>query len=81
MKDLKGLKLTLLIGQYAQQYYLQKDFKKNLTETVRSYRDYLDQNIIPLPHPSPRNEFWLRRNLWFVEELLPVLRERVKAEL
>lgn len=66
------LELTLLIGTYAQAYYLRKNRKKNLTETVQSYAEYLP-SFLPMPHPSPRNNIWLKKNAWFEEEVLPTL--------
>ena len=74
---LPNIKLILVIGQYAQAWHLDK-VEKNLTETVRAYRNY-PPNILPLPHPSPRNNIWLRRNAWFGEQVLPELRLRVEA--
>lgn len=74
------VKLTLLIGSYAQVYYLQDRMKPTLTETVENYAEYLPQHF-PLPHPSPRNRLWLRRNPWFTEDLLPVLHKKVAAVL
>ncbi|MBA6411744.1 uracil-DNA glycosylase family protein [Parahaliea sp. F7430] len=71
---LRQIELTLLIGNYAQRYYLNST--RNLTETVRHWRDYAPQ-YLPLPHPSPRNNIWLRRNPWFEVEVLPELRRRV----
>lgn len=76
LQKMNNIKLTLLIGQYAQGYYLQDKAKKNLTETVKNYDEYLPE-FLPLPHPSPRNRFWLAKNSWFTEELLPVLQEKV----
>lgn len=73
-------RLTLLIGQYSQKYYLQKHAGKNLTETVRHFEDYLPE-FIPLPHPSPRNRLWLRKNAWFDRDLVPRLREVVGGAL
>lgn len=70
------VKLTLLIGQYALKYYLGKNRKSTLTETVKNYQEYLP-NYLPLVHPSPRNLMWRRRNPWFEEEVVPYLRERV----
>jgi len=64
--------LILLIGAYSQKYYLGNRAKKNLTETVRSFQDYLPQ-FLPLPHPSPRNRFWQAKNPWFQKEVVPVL--------
>lgn len=67
------VELILLVGHYAQQYYLPDTGKKTLTETVKHFKDYLPQ-YFPLPHPSPRNNIWQRRNSWFVQELLPELK-------
>ena len=64
----------VLVGSYAQSYYLGKRRHGSLTETVRHFRDYLPR-YFPLVHPSPRNQVWLKRNPWFVEEVIPVLRE------
>lgn len=75
---LPRIELTLLIGQYAQAYYLGNRRKANLTETVRAWREYLPE-FLPLPHPSPRNQLWLKRNPWFGEEVIPELRQRVAA--
>jgi uracil-DNA glycosylase len=77
---LPDIKLTLLVGSYAQAYYLGDRAGKTLTETVRHYGDYLPE-FLPLPHPSPRNQMWLKRNAWFAAEVLPLLRERVAALL
>jgi uracil-DNA glycosylase len=77
---LPNLQLTLLVGAYAQNYHLAGRRKATLTETVRAYQEYLP-DIFPLPHPSPRNQFWLARNPWFAVECLPVLRQRVAASL
>jgi uracil-DNA glycosylase len=76
LKEMKEVKLTLLIGQYAQHYYLKKYTLKTLTETVRNYEEYLP-NYFPLPHPSPRNNIWQKKNNWFKVTLLPILREKV----
>ena len=74
------IELTVLIGSYAQAYYLGAGAQRNLTETVRAFRDYLP-GVIPLVHPSPLNFRWQTRNPWFATDLLPVLRERVAAAL
>ena len=71
--------LTLLIGQYAQRYYLDDGYS-SLTERVKAWRS-APEGFIPLPHPSPRNQLWLKRNPWFGEELLPVLAQRVSQLL
>ena len=75
-KYLKSEPLILLIGQYAQRYYLKKDFKGSLTETVKNYRGFLPK-YFPLPHPSPRNQNWVKMNPWFMEEAIPELQKRV----
>lgn len=74
---LPNIELTLLIGQYAQAYFLGNEKKKTLTETVRNYEAYLPK-YLPLPHPSPRNIFWLKRNPWMEEEMVPILQSFVK---
>jgi|SRR5690606_5773041 len=71
-EQLQNIKLTLLIGQYAQSYYLRGEKCRTLTETVRNYQRYLP-TYFPLPHPSPRNFIWMSKNLWFKEEAVPVL--------
>jgi uracil-DNA glycosylase len=74
------VKLTLLIGAYAQSYYLGIGKKKTLSDTVRSYSVYLPE-YFPLVHPSPRNRMWMRRNYWFEEQIIPALRENVSRWL
>jgi uracil-DNA glycosylase len=70
------IELTLLVGLYAQAHYLGGRRKGSLTDTVRAFKEY-GTNFMPLPHPSWRNTFWLRKNPWFEAELLPTLRRRV----
>lgn len=77
MAVLVNVRLTLVIGQYAQAWHLGDRQKPTLTETVRAWRDYWPANLT-LPHPSPRNYIWLRRNDWFGDEVLPRLRRRVR---
>jgi uracil-DNA glycosylase len=77
--QLRRLELTLVIGQYAQAYHL-PDAAPSVTGIVEAWRDYWP-DVVPLPHPSPRNNLWLRRNPWFEQELLPPLRQRVQAVL
>lgn len=79
-KAVGGVKLTILIGQYAQGYYLGDKVKPTLTETVKAFKNFLPE-IIVLPHPSPRNNIWLKKNPWFSNDLLPVLRKKVKVLL
>lgn len=75
---LPRLELTLLIGQYAQRHFLGSGRKRSLAETTRAWQDYSPQ-YIPLPHPSPRNQPWFKRHVWFEHDLLPVLRTRISA--
>lgn len=72
------IRLTLLVGQYAQAHYLGHRRQRSLTATVAAWRDYLPE-FLPLPHPSWRNTAWLKKNPWFEEELLPVLRQRIST--
>jgi uracil-DNA glycosylase len=67
------IELTLLIGQYAQAYYLGSRRKKSLRETVQAWQEYLPE-FLPLPHPSPRNQLWFKQNPWFEAEVIPALR-------
>ena len=75
---LPDIRLTLLVGSYAQAFYLKERRKKTLADTVRAYREYLPE-FFPLPHPSWRNLLWLKKNPWFAKEVIPALRRRVKA--
>jgi uracil-DNA glycosylase len=79
LDTLQNLELTLVIGQYAIGWHL-PDEKGSLTQTVSRWREYAP-GVIPLVHPSPRNNIWLKRNPWFEAELVPSLRERVRDAL
>lgn len=81
LATMPGIKLTLVIGQYSHAWHLKGRQHKTLTETVRHWRDYKADNIIPLPHPSPRNNIWLKKNPWFEAEVLPHLRLSVRKQL
>lgn len=72
-----AIELTLLVGAYAQAYYLGPRRGRTLAETVRNWKGFLPE-FLPMPHPSPRNRLWLRNNPWFEAEVLPELRRRVK---
>ncbi|WP_329741342.1 uracil-DNA glycosylase family protein [Dyella sp. A6] len=78
---LNRVRLTLAVGQYAQAGLLGDRRGRTLTATVQAWRGHLAQDVLPLPHPSPRNQLWLKRNPWFETELLPVLRQQVKEAL
>ena len=77
IEKMTNVRLVLLIGQYAQAYYLQQKSKKTLTETVRNFEAYLP-NYFVLPHPSPRNNIWQAKNEWFKRMVIPRLQEITK---
>ena len=74
---LPDIELTILIGQYAQKYYLHQKGNVKLTETVQHYQDYLP-DFFPLVHPSPRNQIWMAKNPWFEAEVVPELQALVQ---
>ena len=80
LNEMPSIQLTLLIGQYAQRYYLKhveaSAGHKTLTERVKN-ADKAPDHFFPLPHPSPRNQIWLKKNPWFEKETLPLLRSRL----
>lgn len=73
------ISLTLVIGQYALAWHL-RDNKRTLTATVKAWPEY-GPHIMPLPHPSPRNNIWLKKNPWFAQDLLPQLKSSVRKAL
>jgi uracil-DNA glycosylase len=77
LAQLPDLQLTLVIGLYAQAWHLHSG-KQSVTATVRAWKGYWPTQL-PLPHPSPRNQMWLKQNPWFAREVLPMLRRRVRA--
>lgn len=77
---LPDVRLSLLIGSYAQAYYLAARRKDSLAATVRAWRDYLPE-FLPLPHPSPRNLRWFKMHPWFERDVIPALRRNVTAVL
>ncbi len=74
---IENAKLIVLIGKYAQDYYLGKSSKRNLTETVRNFNEYLPKYLV-LPHPSPRNNIWKAKNRWFENDIIPVVQKLFK---
>jgi uracil-DNA glycosylase len=79
LEQLPNLQLTIVLGQYAQAYHFGTQHK-TLTGLVKSWPEYWPHKV-PLPHPSPRNNIWLRKNPWFEKELLPPLRTQVAQVL
>ena len=77
LEFLPDIELTILIGQYAQKYYLHQKGTVKLTETVQHYQDYLP-DFFPLVHPSPRNQIWMAKNPWFEAEVVPELQALVQ---
>ncbi len=80
LSQLRNRRLTVLIGSYAQNHYLVEKLTNNLTETVEAYKEF-GPNYFPVPHPSPRNRIWQKKNPWFETNVVPDLRKRVKAIL
>lgn len=76
LERLSGVRLTLVLGRYAQAYHLGLGSNERLTDLVKRWREYWPERL-PLPHPSPRNRRWFAANPWFEAEVLPVLRERI----
>ncbi len=77
LMKMKQASLILLVGQYAQNYYLGPKVKETLTETVAHFKSYLP-HYFPLPHPSPRNNIWQAKNKWFGRKVLPTLKTKIK---
>jgi len=77
--QLQQVQLILVIGKYAQNYHLDAG-QASLTELVQAWRDFWPK-MVPLPHPSPRNNIWLRKNPWFESELIPELQSKIAAIL
>lgn len=77
-RELENIELTILIGSYAQNYYLKDLQLATLTATVKNFRAYLPDTFV-LPHPSPRNNIWIKKNPWFTSDLLPELKSIVAS--
>lgn len=80
LAQLSNIELTLVIGQYAQAWHMQGSANSTVTQLVRDWKTSWPQ-ILPLPHPSPRNNSWLKQNAWFSEEVLPALKEQIQRIL
>ncbi|WP_226692908.1 MULTISPECIES: uracil-DNA glycosylase family protein [Rodentibacter] len=79
LANLPNIELTILIGQYAQKYYLPHN-TLNVTDTVKNYHEFLP-HFLPLVHPSPRNQLWLKKNPWFEKDVIPILQQLIKEIL
>lgn len=79
LEHLPNLELTLAIGQYAQSWHIDEP-KQTLTERVKNWEHYWP-DVLPLPHPSPRNNLWLKRNPWFEDTIIPTLQKRIAESL
>ena len=80
LKLLPAIELTLVIGQYALDWHLKTTPKASLTQTVQDWKRYWPAQL-PLPHPSPRNNIWLKKNPWFEAEILPKLKRKIRSLL
>lgn len=80
LASLTNVELTLIIGKYAIDWHLERDRKLNVTDRVRGWKTHWPQKIVT-PHPSPRNNRWLKRNPWFEDDIIPQLQARVRGLL
>lgn len=80
LDKMPNVELVILIGAYAQKYYLKENAKRTLTETVSEYKSYLPK-YFPIPHPSPTNRFWRRKNPWFETLVVPEFQKIIKKSL
>lgn len=80
LSQMKNVRMTILVGQYSQEFYLREQKRETLTKTVRNFEEYLPAYFV-LPHPSPRNNIWQAKNPWFRNNVLPNLRDSVSAIL
>mgnify|MGYP000941156097 FL=1 len=80
LKELNNIELTILIGKYSMDYYLKGRTKKNLTETVRCFDEYLPE-YFPIVHPSPLNFRWQAKNPWYIEDVVPMLKKTIRKIL
>ncbi|REL32430.1 uracil-DNA glycosylase family protein [Thalassotalea euphylliae] len=90
LAEMKNIELTILLGKYALDWHLARltpsigdriASAKSLTEIVKRYELLFDHQVIALPHPSPRNNLWLKKNPWFEQEVLPLLKQRVLSAI
>jgi uracil-DNA glycosylase len=76
LERMPDVEVTLLLGKYAQDYYLGKS-RETLTQRVLRWHEFAPR-FWPMPHPSPRNFMWLKRNPWFESDVIPALRKTIK---
>lgn len=76
LSHLNNIELTIVLGGYAQKYHF-GEASTSVTTLVKSWQTHWTKNIVPLPHPSPRNNIWLSKNPWFERELVPRLRQKI----
>lgn len=81
LENMPHVELRLVLGRYAMERYLGLTRRATLTSAIRDWREHLEAGTLPLPHPSPRNNRWLKSNPWFAAEVLPVLEERCRSLL
>ena len=77
LDTMPDIRLTLVIGEYAINWHLRNEKKRNLTETIKAWKEYWPKHL-PLPHPSPRNNIWLKKNSWFDKEVIPELKRYIE---
>ncbi len=77
LEQLPNVKATLLVGSYAQKYYLKPHYQ-TLSKALKQWQEK-PNNFIPLPHPSPRNNLWLKKNPWFETDILPLIRQKIRS--
>lgn len=77
LNELPHIELTLVIGTYALDWHMPDSKGRTLTDVVKNWKNHASEGIIPLPHPSPRNNIWLSKNLWFERDVLPELRNHI----
>jgi uracil-DNA glycosylase len=80
LRLMPAVELTLVIGQYALDWHLKAAQKDTLTQTVQNWKEYWPK-ILPLPHPSPRNNIWLKKNPWFEIDIIPKLQRKIRSML
>ena len=80
LSRMNNVQLTILVGQYAQGYYLKEKAERTLTETVKNFKNYQPEFFV-LPHPSPRNNIWQAKNTWFANDVLPELKKAVSEAI